>query len=156
MNTENISCLHIYTDGASRGNPGPAGAGIYVADSSYNVLLKKSFFLDKKTNNQAEYIAVALAVYLILPHIKDKNLELKFSSDSQLLVMQMNGMYKVKNKNILQIKTVINSMLDSLNYSFEHVLREKNKIADSLANIGINRKAALSTDISNFFKTLLL
>lgn len=143
---------NIYIDGAARGNPGPAGVGIYVTDGT-NSIIKKGFYLGQKTNNQAEYLALALAVFLIKEECSKQNIDcpvLHFVSDSELLVKQMNKHYKVKNPILIQIKAIIESLLHGSAYSFKHVLREKNVIADELANHGVDKKNKLPTPFLKF------
>lgn len=134
--------LSIFIDGAARNNPGPAGAGIYVTHGN-KILIKQGYYLGEKTNNQAEYLALLLALFLTNQEIKKQNenkTHLEITSDSELLVKQMHGAYKVKNPILHKIKTIIMSLLEGQSYTFHHVLREKNKIADSLANQGIDKK----------------
>ena len=109
--------------------------------------------LEEKTNNQAEYLALALAIFLLKKEISKNTFtqqhNLKITSDSELLVKQMNGEYQVKNPILLQLKGLIDSMLQNLNYSFKHVLRENNKIADKLANQGIKNKNKMPSSFIN-------
>jgi len=135
----------VYIDGASRGNPGQAGAGILVVGNKKNKeIIKTNVYLGEKTNNQAEYLALVLAAFLIKEQINDFA---KFSflilSDSELLVKQMTGLYKVKDPILKKLQTLTISILDDTNYKFKHIPRENNKIADKLANIGINKKTKL-------------
>lgn len=128
----------VFVDGASRGNPGASGAGVYI-QHNHEDFLKKGFDLGKKTNNQAEYLALALALFFIKQE-KTKNPEISIISDSELLIKQMKGLYKVKNPVLQNIKKLIDSLLQNTKSTFKHVLREKNKIADELANEGIDKK----------------
>jgi ribonuclease HI len=153
-NKENLLTWTIYIDGASRGNPGPSGAGIHIENEKNEVVASKSFFLGKKTNNQAEYLSLIIAINIALSLKKDSNILLNIISDSQLLVRQMNGAYSVKNQIILKIKNEIKKMLSGVKCSFSHVLREKNKKADSLANIGIEKKKALSSELELLIKKI--
>ncbi|MCK4651058.1 ribonuclease HI family protein [Candidatus Babeliales bacterium] len=132
----------IFVDGASRGNPGPAGAGIYIKHREKDIF-KGGMFLKKKTNNQAEYLALAIAIFIFKEKfLKKKTIKTQIiiTSDSELLIKQMTGTYKVKNPILFKIKILIDSMLENLKYKFKHVLREKNKIADKLANYGIDKQ----------------
>lgn len=128
----------VYIDGASRHNPGPAGAGIYVMKNK-EAYVRKSFFLGTKTNNQAEYLALLLGLFFLeqLLHQSD---ELHIFSDSQLLVRQINGEYKVKDQDLRPFFERARAFLKNRNYAIHHVMREHNKIADRLANQGINDK----------------
>jgi len=149
---ESVKPWNVYIDGAARGNPGPAGIGIYVTDGT-KTIIKHGFYLGKKTNNQAEYLALAVAVFLIKKEYTEKKIDcptLHFFSDSELLIKQMNKFYKVKNAVLLQIKSMIEGMLVGSKHSFKHVFREANTIADELANHGIDKKNKLPTDFLKF------
>ena len=140
--TSNKNIISIYIDGAARGNPGPSGVGIHIFSADKD-LIKKGFFIGIKTNNQAEYLALALALLLIKDFITKHSIDnafFSFFSDSELLVKQMNNTYKIKNPVLKQLQTFISSLLREHNYSFTHVFREKNKIADKLANEGIDKQ----------------
>jgi ribonuclease HI len=128
--------LTINTDGGSRGNPGPA-ASAFVVQKEGKEIYKAAKFIGKATNNIAEYTAVLLAADWLLQNFKgSKVLEINFILDSELVVKQINGLYKVKDENIKKIYLKIVDTLKSLNASvtFQHVRREKNKIADFLVN----------------------
>ena len=106
-------------------------------------LLKGGYFLGEKTNNQAEYLALVLALFLLQKKIGRMEMEqvrITVFADSELLIRQMSGVYKVKNESIRKYKAAIDSILDGLKYSFKHVMRENNSHADELANIGIENK----------------
>ena len=143
----------IFVDGASRGNPGVAGAGIFIIHNKKEVL-KEGIFLGQKTNNQAEYLALALALFFLKNKLLKKEktyTKIIVTSDSELLVKQMNRLYKVKNPVLFQIKELIDSMIKNVSCQFKHVLRSKNKIADALANLGIEGKKSIP---KNFIKLL--
>ncbi len=131
---ENIEgpVLYINFDGASKGNPGHAGAGIAVSTEDGTVVLEDSLYLGKITNNAAEYKACLLSL--------DKAVQLNPSkiiirSDSQLLVRQVNGEYKVKNPSLAVLHNEVKSKLFKFpDWKIEHVRREYNKLADKLAN----------------------
>ena len=122
----------IYTDGASRGNPGPASIGIYVTDIDGGVVAEVGEKLGSQTNNYAEYTAVQRAFELAnAEQVKDVVLR----SDSQLLIRQMLGEYKVKSESIRPLFLECKSLAEKFSsVQFEHVRREFNKEADSLAN----------------------
>lgn len=140
--------LKVYFDGAARGNPGEAGAGVYILQNDAPIV-QKGFYLNKKTNNQAEYLALTLAILLAQQICKKKQI-LKplfcFYSDSELLVKQMKGEYRVKNLILAQLKKIIDSLLKNSTFTFTHVLRAKNKSADELANLGVDKKQKIPTD----------
>jgi ribonuclease HI len=142
----------VYTDGASRGNPGPSGVGIYVVDQDGSQILKDHFYIGEKTNNQAEYLAVAFATFLLKNIMLKKEItpDLIFISDSQLLVRQMDGLYRVKNPTISCIKHAIDKNLEDVSCQFKHVLRKENLVADSLANMGINKKRKIPEKLLRF------
>lgn len=146
--------IQIFTDGASRGNPGPSGAGIYIFDkTSGKKILEKKFYLGKKTNNQAEYLALAIAAFYLKKNFKESSkYSFHFFADSELLVRQMTKKYKIKNETIGKIKLLIDSLLKNMECNFKHVLREKNKIADKLANEGLDSKTILPKTFVNLLK----
>ncbi len=128
----------IYTDGGSRGNPGPSGAGAVLYDKETNeVLAEISEYLGKQTNNVAEYTALLLALQ------KAKELEAErvhCRLDSELIVKQMSGEYRVKNEHLAKLFVQIwNLRQQFVDVTFEHVRREKNKVADQLANDAMDR-----------------
>lgn len=128
----------IYTDGGARGNPGPAGIGVVFFDDKKNILRKFSEYIGEATNNQAEYRAVILALQKA-KELKFK--ELDFYLDSELVIKQLNGEYRVKDKDLgsLFVK-VWNLKLGFKKVSFRHVPREKNKEADKLVNQVIDQE----------------
>jgi ribonuclease HI len=118
--------IKIFTDGGSRGNPGPSALGVVIGDKHF----KK--FLGSLTNNQAEYEAVVFALE------KAKELgfqELEINLDSELVFKQLIGEYKVKHLNMKPLYEKAIGLVDGFeSVSFNHVLREKNKVADKLVN----------------------
>ncbi len=124
----------INTDGGSRGNPGPAAIGVVITQGDGKIEKKKRF-IGIATNNQAEYRALLFACHLLEGKVKSKD-EVEFVLDSELVVKQMKGEYKVKDKNLAVIKMNVENCLNLLNIktSFKHVKREKNKDADALVN----------------------
>ena len=125
------SALTMYTDGASRGNPGPAGIGIVIFDDSNRQVGKISRYIGVQTNNYAEYTAVIKAVE-IASYFKAKRLKIR--TDSELVVKQINGEYKVKNDNIRPLyERVKTAMRDIEDIKIEHVTRNLNDKADHLA-----------------------
>lgn len=126
--------LIAYCDGGSRGNPGPAAIGIYIPQ------LKKEYskFLGKATNNEAEYQAVIFALKKIKHLIggeKAEKAEIEIRMDSELVVNQLNGKYKIKEKDLIPFFIEIwNLKQDFGKVDFVHILREENKEADRLVN----------------------
>jgi ribonuclease HI len=135
----------LYVDGAARNNPGPAGAGFYLLKNGKPVL-KQGMFLGKKTNNQAEYLALLLGIYYAQQHMGQED-RLIIKADSQLMVRQVQGVYKIKNSALAQLHAAIRSMLDALNFTIEHVPREENRVADTLANAGIDKKIPVPPEL---------
>ncbi len=131
-----IQRITIYTDGASRGNPGPAAAGFILNDHAGTKLQAKAFFLGRTTNNVAEYTGVVKALEAA-KHTGAE--EVLVFSDSELLVKQVNGEYKVKSS---QIRPLFRQTVDLLNefesWKVQHVTREKNREADKLVNQALN------------------
>lgn len=145
MDPNNLEKLIIYTDGASRGNPGPSGAGAVIYNGSQKELKKYSKYLGEMTNNQAEYQAVIFAlqkVKQIWGKKKAKTIPLEIRSDSQLLVSQMEGRYKILDSKIQPLFLKLwNLKFDFKEVKFFSIPREENKEADSLANRAIKEHA---------------
>ncbi|MBD3231772.1 reverse transcriptase-like protein [Candidatus Dependentiae bacterium] len=150
----------IFVDGASRGNPGPAGAGIYITIEGEEVL-RKSFYLKEKTNNQAEYFALLLGLFFFRVELKKRDIDflnkknnpkVLVISDSELLVKQMKGEYKVKNPILQKLKILVEKLMIGLDCRFSHVLRKGNKVADELANIGIDKKEKIPVAFLRFLE----
>ncbi len=131
-----------YTDGASRGNPGESGIGIVLKDEFGNVIASHGGYIGKATNNIAEYTALTTCLKLV-QGMKCSNLIVH--SDSELIVRQMNGQYKVKDKRLKKHFENIQNILTALPFQFviRYVPREKNQEADQLANHGIDTKKRL-------------
>ena len=128
----------VYTlqfDGACRGNPGLCGAG-YVIYKDDKILERHSKFVsEKNTNNYAEYSALLFGIERAVElGIKDINVE----GDSQLAINQINGIYRVNSDNIATLyNKVIENLVNFDTFSFRHIKRDKNKLADYLANVAI-------------------
>ena len=133
--------VEIHVDGASRDNPGISGAGIYIHYPD-NRTKSLSYYLGKKTNNQAEYLALIFA--LLEMDVRD---ELRIFSDSELLVKQIHGDYQVKNGNIKNLYTYACRLLKKFKYTIRHIDREHNKKADKLANLAIDKKIEVSDEL---------
>jgi len=122
----------IYTDGGSRGNPGPSGIGVVVNNKEY------SEYIGEGTNNEAEYKAVIFALKktkALLGKEKIKQTEIELKSDSELLVKQLNGEYKIMEPRIQQLFIEVwNLKIDFGKIQFTLIPREKNKEADKLVN----------------------
>ena len=127
--------LEIYTDGGARGNPGPAGIGV-VMWSGNELIGTYSKYIGEKTNNQAEYEAVLLALQQA-KRVKAQTIDVYM--DSELAVNQLNRKFKIKNSELgsLFIKAW-NMMIGFKSVKFHHIPREKNKEADKLVNTAID------------------
>jgi len=131
-NTSNESHFIIYSDGGSRGNPGPSASGFVVMNSQENVIHEGGMYLGITTNNQAEYHGVRLGL--------EKALEMgartvDFRIDSLLVVNQMNGIYKIKNRDLWPINERIRDLVVKFDkVTFTHVRREFNQLADGMVN----------------------
>ncbi|MFA6066147.1 MAG: ribonuclease HI family protein [Candidatus Babeliaceae bacterium] len=129
---------HLYVDGASRHNPGLSGAGVYLLKNDVPVV-KQGFFLGIKTNNQAEYFALLLGVFFAQRHMGPDDI-LLINADSELMVKQLIGEYKIKNESLFKLYTCVKARLEGINYAVRHVMRKDNGVADKLANLGIDKK----------------
>ena len=126
----------IYTDGGSRGNPGPAAAGFILKDKNGNQLLARGLFLGETTNNFAEYTAIVKSLEAAKQLDAAK---VTIFSDSELLVRQLNGQYKVKSDSLRPLFQQALKLLNSFeDWKVEHITREKNQQADELANQAMN------------------
>jgi len=138
----NQKVINIYSDGGSRGNPGPASCA-FIAFEKNKVIVKKSMYLGVKTNNYAEYMGVYLAFDWLRNNInKDKIGKVTINLDSELATNQLKGRYKVKSDNlktlITKIKNIENNL--ELNIVYKYIPREKNKLADHLVNKILDEK----------------
>jgi ribonuclease HI len=126
----------LFTDGASRGNPGQAGAGALLLDAEGRELAARSLYLGECTNNVAEYRALLLGLEVAL---EQGCARLDIRLDSELIVRQLQGRYQVKNQVLKPLFQEVNNLLVRLeSWSVAHVPREQNKRADELANQGVN------------------
>jgi ribonuclease HI len=126
----------LYTDGAARGNPGPAGAGAYICALDGEVVAEIAEYLGETTNNVAEYQAL-LSGLRKLVEIGAEEIEIR--ADSELMVKQIKGEYRVKHPNLKPLFQEALALLKKIpRYSIKHIEREKNKEADRLANRAID------------------
>ena len=132
--------LVLRTDGASRGNPGHAAAGVVIEAEDGTLLAKGKRYLGIMTNNQAEYLALILGLKAVERY---KPSALRIYLDSELVVRQMRGEYKVKDEALRARFDEASARVRLLpNVSFEHVLRGKNRLADALANEALDERRA--------------
>ena len=132
--------LIIYTDGASRGNPGPASYGFTISNKNKKLVYEEGRFIGKTTNNVAEYTAVLEAFKWIKKHIKE-DVKIELYADSKLVAEQLSGRYKVKASHLKPI--IQKSQILAIEFGgvlFTHVPREKNTTADRLANEALDSR----------------
>ncbi|MDX1535225.1 MAG: ribonuclease HI family protein [Candidatus Spechtbacterales bacterium] len=133
--------VKVYVDGGSRGNPGPAAAGVVLGSP-----LNKSFakYLGEATNNEAEYSAVVEALKKIKSLVgkkKTKDMHVEVYMDSQLAVKQLNYEYKIQSDNIIPLFIKVHNLrFDFAEVTFKHIPREKNKDADRMVNIELDKQ----------------
>ncbi len=144
--------INVYIDGASRGNPGEAGIGILIKTDKGETLFSAAGYSGKMTNNQAEYNALIAALTKInkspslLPASNSKKTEpVTIYSDSELIIKQLTGQYKVKEPELKKLHYRVKELIQSIptKIEFKHIRREQNREADRLANNGIDSKIPL-------------
>src|SRR3989344_3608383 len=125
--------LKIYTDGGAINNPGPA-ASAFVIYHDNKVIHKASFGIGKQTNNFAEYTAVVKTYEWLIKNKPEGIGKINFFSDSNLMVNQLNGLFKIKNASIREFILKIRSLEQELNIpaTYKYIPREQNELADSL------------------------
>ncbi len=127
-----------YTDGGSRGNPGPAAIGVQIVDASGKVLKEVADFLGNATNNFAEYQAVMVALDTLKQLYDKKTTEMTFElrMDSELVKKQLNGEYQIKEPGLVPLFIEIHNqrVVSFPNLTFTHIAREENTVADRLVN----------------------
>jgi len=136
--------INVYTDGGSRGNPGHSGYGLVIYDDNKKILFKESKYIGIKTNNEAEYAGLIGALTWINDNKDSYSIsEINFFADSQLLVRQVQGLYKVKAEHLKPLFNTVKNFLTQINlsYSFKDIRRESNELADELANEAMDRKS---------------
>jgi ribonuclease HI len=132
--------LLIHIDGGSRGNPGDAGFGVYVTDGAGTEKAALYGYIGVATNNVAEYQALLHALRYAL---REGAASVRLFSDSELVVKQMDGRYKVKHKDMIPLHREARSLMARLpDVRLTHVPREQNKDADRLANQALDEKAS--------------
>ena len=126
----------LYTDGAARGNPGPAGAGALICGDGGEAVAEVAEYLGKTTNNVAEYKAL---IFGLERAIELGASEVEILADSELMVRQVQGRYRVKHPNLKPLFTEAQALLKKIGtYSIKHIDREENIEADRLANLAID------------------
>lgn len=141
--------LIIYADGGSRGNPGPAASGVLICDEKGKVIKEYSEYLGTATNNEAEYQAVIFALKkakALYGKKVVKNTQVEIKSDSELLVRQLNGEYKILDSKIQPLfLKVWNLKIGFSKVKFSLIPREKNKEADKLVNEALDNQIKSKT-----------
>jgi ribonuclease HI len=130
--------LNIHVDGGSRGNPGPAGAGVVIRDEGGRLIYEAGYFLGRQTNNEAEYHALIRALERAGRRGNDA---VAIHSDSELLVRQLTGDYQVKSARLAPLYHQVQVLLvRTARWSVRHVRREQNTRADELANLAMDKR----------------
>ena len=136
--------LTLEFDGGSRGNPGPAGIGVVIRAADGTPLLTLGRYIGKATNNVAEYTALVTAME------EARRLgakRIKIRGDSELVVRQMTGVYRVKHPDLIPLHRSAKELMSSFDAAtIEHNYREKNELADRLGNLAMDRRADV-TDV---------
>jgi len=145
--------LKIFTDGGARGNPGPAACA-YVVFENGKLLHRAAKYLGKQSNNFAEYSALIMSLEWLVNNLNAEEVFVTFLLDSELVVKQMVGKFKIKSKNILPLnikaKSLIEKFIGSIN--FESIRRENNKDADALLNLVLDENSQrfhVNTDLTD-------
>ncbi len=130
--------IHIYTDGGARGNPGKAGAGVVIREDGKNITEFGKYLGDNLTNNYAEYEALILALHEAKKRkLMERAIEVRM--DSELIVKQMRGEYKVKDAGLRVQNAQVHKLLENFKeVRFVHIPREENAEADALVNEAID------------------
>jgi ribonuclease HI/pterin-4a-carbinolamine dehydratase len=133
--------VKVFSDGGSRGNPGPSASGFVILDMEDTVLVDKGIYLGVTTNNQAEYTSLKLGLEECL---KMGVRRVHVYMDSLLVVNQMKGIYKVKNQELRPVYEAIKKLATNFEeISFDHVPREFNKLADAAVNRALDRQLGI-------------
>ena len=132
--------VRVFSDGAARGNPGPAGAGAVLTDTSGNVIARLGRYLGRQTNSVAEYEGLLLG----LKHARELGFrEVEVRADSQLLIRQLKGEYAVRHAGLKPLHAEVLRVLRSFDrFDLRHVPREENALADEMSNRAIDEEMA--------------
>lgn len=136
--------LIVYTDGGSRGNPGEGGIGVVICDAGERVIKEYGEKIGIKTNNEAEYEAVIFAlkkIKALFGNGKIKKMEVEFRMDSEFVMKQLNGEYKIEEERMFPLFIAVwNLKMNFAKVTFSHVRREKNCAADRLVNMALDHE----------------
>jgi ribonuclease HI len=139
------SLYTLRTDGGARGNPGPGGAGFVLEDESGAVVRRGGRYLGSVTNNVAEYAALIWGLETALDHGVQR---LRVCADSELVVRQMNGIYRVKNEGLKPLFASAQKLVKCFaSAEVTHVRREQNAAADELANLAMDGRATVGDGV---------
>ncbi|MBR9689575.1 MAG: ribonuclease HI family protein [Candidatus Altiarchaeota archaeon] len=130
--------MELYTDGASRNNPGESGGGMVLIDGGHK--WTKAVYFGIKTNNESEYLALIEGLKLAKQHGAK---ELRIFMDSELIVKQLKGEYRVKKANLKPLFQQVKELLNGFEWTIHHIVRNKNKEADRLANQAIDSNSGV-------------
>lgn len=140
--------INIYTDGGSRGNPGPAALGVHIEDEKGEVLGEIGKVLGTTTNNVAEYSAIVAGLSWVLERISEMPslTRINFFMDSNLAMSQLNGLYRIKNANLRTLYFLAKEKEAEIKVPiyYSHIPREENKKADRLVNMALDNKLNLA------------
>lgn len=138
----------IFTDGGSRGNPGPAASGVYIVAADGTEVYSLGKPLGETTNNVAEYTAVLLACEWLKKQSGVQSAS--FFLDSELVCRQLNGVYKIKSEGLKSLYYTIQEYREKFGFPtvFSHIPREKNKKADALVNMALDKNLLVSYALS--------
>jgi ribonuclease HI len=140
------SFIIAYTDGGARGNPGPSGFGVYVTDNKGQKLAELSQYLGHQTNNVAEYSGLLAALEWAM---KNGHRSVQAVSDSELMVKQIRGVYKVSNAALQELHAKAKKLISQLDwFDIRHVLRGQNQNADRLANEAMDKGSGKASSSS--------
>lgn len=135
--------VQIFTDGGSRGNPGPAALGVHITKDNHT-LISFGKTLGIATNNIAEYSAAVAALSWIVEHKQElaKDEEIFFYADSQLFISQITGVYKIKSAPLRDLLFTINRLQTEIGHPihYRHIPREQNRLADKQVNLALDGK----------------
>lgn len=146
VNKSSDNSVVIYSDGGSRGNPGPSAAGFVILNTQQEVIAEGGEYLGITTNNQAEYHGVRLGLEKAL-ELKYKKVDLKL--DSMLVVNQMKGQYKIKNRELWPIHERIRILMEQFDrVTFSHVSRKLNQLADGMVNKTLDAHKANPSEVT--------
>lgn len=137
--------IKVYSDGGARGNPGQSGSGFVVYGTGGKKIYEQANYWGIGTNNEAEYGGLVTGLEWILKNKKKKGIEeVDFYMDSELIIKQMKGEYKVKAANLKALFWKCQELIEKIGkINFKHIMREDNGRADYLANMAMDQKKDL-------------